>query len=172
MGQHARQEREQLEWPSRLPRFFPGLTPSRRQRAQIERAKAKRPLIQLDTVLEKFQHRPIANSSEASSTTNLRFDLETRMPPEFQQSCSYIREKSIVTQEVQLCQEDSTRCSLESLEVRVENSTNVQCSGNLIRPLHCVDVSVLLILLAETYISYNLFAVDGRNQNEPKVELV
>ena len=83
MGQHARQEREQLQRPSRLPRFFPGLTPSRRQRAQIERAKAKRPLIQLDTVLEKFQHRPIANLSEASCTTNLKFDLETRMPPEF-----------------------------------------------------------------------------------------
>ena len=71
-----------------------------------------------------------------------------------------------------MCQEDSTRCLSKSLEVRVKNSTNVQCSYNLIRPLHCVDVSVLLKLLADTYIYYNLFAVDGRNQNEPEVELV
>ena len=83
LGQHARQEREQLEQPSRLPRFSPRLTPSHRQQAQIERAKAKRPLIQLDTVLEEFQHCPIANLLGASGNTNLSFDLETRMPPKF-----------------------------------------------------------------------------------------
>ena len=98
MAQRARRDRERLERSSR------SLTPSRRQRAQIERAKAKSPPIQSDAMLEEFHGRPITNMLGTSSTTILPFTFETHVPPEYRGSCLQIREKSIIAQNVQMGQ--------------------------------------------------------------------
>ena len=94
MAQRACWDCERLQRPPRLPRFSPSLTPSCRQRAQIERAKAKRPLIQSDT--EEFHGRQMTNMSG-----NL-----IRVVPE---SSSHNREKCQVTRHVQMGKPE--RCS-------------------------------------------------------------
>ena len=83
MAQRARRDRERFERSPTLPRFFSSLTPSRRQRAQIERAKAKKSLIQSDVMLQEFNVRPMTNILGTSDTTNLLFSCETCVPPEF-----------------------------------------------------------------------------------------
>ena len=138
MAQRARRDRERLQRPPMVPRFFPSLTPSRRQRAQIERAKAKRPLIPSDTMLEGSHGRPMTTNSSTSGTINLPLSFETRAAPEFQESCLQNREKSIVAQQVQMGQHE-----LKSRQVIAEISpasnifrssvTKMQFSGNLIR---------------------------------------
>ena len=69
LGQRRHRERERLERPPSLPRFFPSLTPSRRQRAQMEHAKSKRPLKKLHVICEEVLEvaMPVLGSS---TTTN------------------------------------------------------------------------------------------------------
>ena len=83
MAQRARRDRERLEQPPRLPRFFPSLTLSRRQRAQIERAKAKRPLTKLDVIYEELPKIPAGSSgsttSQSDSPSNFVFEEEANL---------------------------------------------------------------------------------------------
>ena len=92
LAQRARQERERLQRPRTVPRFFPGLAPTRRQLGQLQRAQSQRDFIPSEFVPddpiedaqfeEEFQEGPYENPlpREEFASSSLGINIEPWPP--------------------------------------------------------------------------------------------